>query len=703
MVRQCLRLAAASVLLLGSAVSTALAGGSAAGGSVLPPVAAGPPSELLSLYTVRPLLRAYALASTAPPLCLALDRSGSMTQTDPERFGPSVINLMADLASGSVVSVFTLSGVGPAGVIPLGSFNVADPAQLEALRARVAELASAEPRGETPLADAVDAIYQHLQGQNAPAGASCALITDGEPYPDTERQYGRVEERLADFAAKGWRLHVVALGAFGGVERFHDIARQLGGTALTANTARELLGVATYAFAAFTSESPPVLITAKTGADGRAVVPIEVDPTIRRLKAVVTRPDAAFSAVLVTPRGSQIAPGDSRLVGYNADDPHYVFFSVADTMPLGAGKWLLEVRGPRGSDVHVAVSMRSSLRLVLTAPTGGLFPAGRPARVCSQLLDGDRPLLVPGATVRVTATGADGRKAEAQLLDNGRAENDDANAADGTFCGRLSVPAEGGYRLLAEATTPGAGRAATEGGLLAAAFPSFRPLPVKMPTVRDGDVVSAPIAQLNLAGGRVPASTVEKLTLVVRPPGGAARSTEPDQRAALDQEGVLTASFVAKYEDLLETSPNVGMAGGNIPYTLAVEATYRFRGQEVTDREAVLLQFAVRVLPMPWPCGGLGPLRDPCARFVETGGPAAVAGVAGAGAAVVAGVAVLGALAGWALKRKANEPLGSRAGSGTLGASRASAGRPGANAGLRTGTAAGSKSPGRSRGLSGMR
>lgn len=566
------------------------------------------------------------------PSCVALDLSGSMDQTDPDHYGPSVIDLLADLASSSVLSVFTFAGEGPNAVTPVGTFDLAKPDELEGLRQRVAELDHRTRGGNTPTAALVSAIFQHLDGQNAPAGSGCIIISDGEPQPDTERQFQEIESRIPEFAARGWKVHAVALGSGPWVQPFLGIATKLGGVAMTANTPQELISVVLHIFTAYRSDPAPQVQPVTIGADGTATVPMDLDPTIKRLAVVVTRPDTGVGAALTTPEGHEVASGDARLTGYNVDDRHYVFYGLADSASLGAGRWNVVVRGAPGTQGYVAVSQRSTLHLMITEPAGGLFLADRPGRICTQLLDGSEPLADPSATVQVTATDEAGRERTVDLRDDGRRpDSGDDLAWDGIFCGRMTLP-PGNHRLAAGATTAGNGKAGTEGSLYAETFPIFKLLSQRQAiVVREGESTKVELAQLDLNGGRVDPRVVQGLALVVQPPnGGPEETVQLDPATALNEDGVLTVHFPASAEDAAESSPRGDDGAVTVPYKLVLAATYANHGQQVTDDTAVAQQLAVTVRPWPGLCGPLpGVVRPPCATVAEWTWLPWIAGIVG--------------------------------------------------------------------------
>jgi hypothetical protein len=557
---------------------------------------------LVGLLALLPVGSARA-AAEREAVCLALDRSGSLQDTDPQRYGPSVINVVADLATNAMLTVFTFAGQGREGVRLLGTFDLANPRELEALRQRVAELDRTPPEGYTPTADLLAAIYDHLAGRGAPPGAGCIVISDGLPEPDTEAQFRRIETLLPQYAARGWRLHAVALGAGQWTERFHSIATQLGGAALTANTPAELLSVVLHAFAAYRRDPPPQVVPMIIGANGQAVVPIEVDPTVQRLLVVVTRPSEAFTARLLTPRQEELRADDPRLVTRpHTGDRHYVGYALADTKPLGAGRWTVEVQGPRGGEVVVAYSLRSSLKLELVEPKLGLIAADRPARLCARLHDADRtdrPLPPLGATVRATVTDAGGRQIPLSLLDDGRPDSSgDEAGGDNVFCNRLTLPA-GSYRVHAEATTMGNGQAAVTGSIQATVLPAFVLLAPSTPTVRDGETVALRVARLtDGAGGVPPRDVLRGLSLVVRAPNGGTHQTAIEL-SALGDDFVLTLPFTGAVRDAGPGAQGDPLA---VRYTYRLRAEYVVRGQTVVDDVAIAADQTLLVRPWGPPC-----------------------------------------------------------------------------------------------------
>lgn len=548
--------------------------------------------------------------------CVALDMSGSMNTTDPEHYGPSVVDLLGDLASKSNLVVLTFSGIGSQGITTIGTFNLASPDELEALRRKVSELSQAPREGETPTAALVSAIFQHLEDQNAPPGSGCIIISDGQPEPAPDDQYAEIEKRLPDFSKRNWKLHAIALGPGDWGPRFSEMATKLGGIALSANTPKELISVILHVFSTYRSDPPPQVQPMTIGADGTASLPIDLDPTIKRLTVVVTRPDASVTARLLTPQQAEVNSGDSRLIGFNAEDPHYIFSSLSSSSALGAGSWTLEIQGAPGTQVFAGISQRSSLSLAITEPKGGLFLANRPGRLCVQLQDDARPLPDPSAAMELTM---DGGQRMINLQDDGRsADSGDELARDGTFCGWLTL-VPGSHQFAIRATTSGNGSAGTEGSLFAESFPGFQPLPMReTPEVHDGDSPAVRLAQLDLNGGRVDPNIVRQLTLIVQPPNGEPeKRLQLDPKMVLDAEGVLTVAFPAYVRDAIDPTARNDNGSVTVPYKLIVQAGYERLGQVVTDDVAIDQTISVSVLPYPGLCPSFfGPVRGACAQVI---------------------------------------------------------------------------------------
>ncbi len=650
-------LAVTTVLLLGPPAAhadgpsqAALTSGAAVAASPAPLVDMGPvASGLVTQAQQGP-----------PPSCVALDTSGSMEENDAERYGASVINLIADLTGSGIVSVLTFSGEGPQGVKPLGTFDLSSGPELDALRRRVAELRQQRRDGATPTAEMVAAIYELLRGQNAPAGAGCIALSDGEPVPDGPGQYARIDLLIPRFAERGWKLHAVALGGGVWVERFHRVAAQLGGAGLVANNARDLIAVATHAFAAYRSEAPPVVESATIGAGNRTVIRTGLDPTIKELIVVVTRPSSQVEVSLLDARRTEVKRDDPRLVGFHADDPKFVFFGLKDTQALGVGDWSVEARGAPGVEVFVAISKRSSLRVEMTEPKAGVVLANRPTRLCARLLDADSPLpALAGASVRLLVTAGDGKLVQVALRDDGRPESGDSSATDGVFCGKLLL-AEGNHRFVAEATTPGAGGASVAGSVYAEIFPSFDAL--RLPASlerRDGESLNLPLGQIKRAGGNVDPAIVNRLALVLRAPTGAVRRIPLDPRSALVEEAgeknLLRAAFPVYLQDGGERSAAETEKGIPILYHAVLEVEYRHLGQIVVDDAALALDIPVTVKAWPGLCGLLPAGRAPCAAIweleqVRVGLLYATLGVFG--------LVVVGAILRWFVNRGLDEESG---------------------------------------------
>lgn len=557
-------------------------------------------SGVFASLIVPNFLRPAAMASAAStlPICIALDRSGSIASTDPQQYSPSVLDLVADLAATSRMTVFTFSGIGSTGVHQLGTFDLVDGSQRGALHRQVTVLASTPVGGNTPTAALVTAIQQYLTNQNAPAGSGCIIVSDGEPEPDSSGQYAQIQASLPSFAAHHWKLHAIALGSGPWTDRFLRMAQQLGGASLRASSPAQLLGVALHAFAEYTQDAPPHVEGITLDANGNADVPIQLDPTIKKLTVLVTRQDRTLTATLHSSSDSVISQNDPRTIGFNDADRHYEFWNLASHAALGAGRWTVKIHGTPGSRVWLAFSERSDLNVRLVKPTSGLVLADRPQTVCAELLDGSQPLAVSGATVTATIAGQTTR-----LLDNGQAANGDAYADDGTFCNHVSLPA-GGQGVQVRAVTPGNGQAAVDASLYAVVMPGFQLVtPTTVPTVHDGESAALPFAQFALNGGRVNPAIIKALSIVIKPPAGPDRLVSLNPRSALDSNGVVTVSVPADLADAAPGTRDGPDAGRRIPYTVILQAGYGVDGQVISDPTAAVQSVPINVIPWPVPCG----------------------------------------------------------------------------------------------------
>lgn len=157
-----------------------------------------------------PCAAGIASEESRPQHVISSDFSGSTLATDPGCLSISLARMTVDLLMPGRIALITFAG--DAATHP-GTFDLASPAEREAAQQALNDLQAAcsSRVGATPLADALDLAREVLDKENAPAGSTVYLLTDGRLEPDTEQQYEAIRALASRFKERGWRVAAVGL------------------------------------------------------------------------------------------------------------------------------------------------------------------------------------------------------------------------------------------------------------------------------------------------------------------------------------------------------------------------------------------------------------------------------------------------------------------------------------------------------------
>lgn len=145
-------------------------------------------------------------------LIVLLDRSSSLTQTDPDEYSSSVTRIMADLWPGNMAVLF-FSGTSPH-LPQLGPVDLTQPGARERLQEQIEAQRNAL-YGDTPTQYAIEQAGQLLAQKGYPAGSRVMLITDGQPFLPTDQNGTRQITTIEQRDTPGFCTHGVPINTFG--------------------------------------------------------------------------------------------------------------------------------------------------------------------------------------------------------------------------------------------------------------------------------------------------------------------------------------------------------------------------------------------------------------------------------------------------------------------------------------------------------
>lgn len=154
-------------------------------------------------FLILPNVEVITAQSQCKILLIVLDRSGSITSTDPERYSDSAATLLANIWAPCPVGIIAYSG----GTTTSGILDTNNRSNLDT----ISRFAHTSPAGSTSTGAALQEAYSMLSNYNAPADSVIVHITDGEPNdmsPDEIVQYA-----VSNFKSRNWHINNIGLAS----------------------------------------------------------------------------------------------------------------------------------------------------------------------------------------------------------------------------------------------------------------------------------------------------------------------------------------------------------------------------------------------------------------------------------------------------------------------------------------------------------
>jgi hypothetical protein len=261
------------------------------------------------------------------PLIISLDLSGSMNQTDPQRFAVSAVKLLIDIWHPCPVGLITYKTDSAAKPLlsPLRLVDSINPsAVMELFRA-----AEANRQFDTPMYTTFQTIRTFLNQTPAAKGAVLLNVTDGEPTDGTLTQ---VLDLLTELKQNGYELNNVGFNLPPkGKQLFEEINRQsLGATYLATNPAQ----LAEFAVDIYKRYKNQILVPLGKATNLNRT--IQIDPFANRAILIVTKENNSGQAELFASNNQPVNNG-----WRSRAETHYNFY---DGSGLQGGNYILQAQ-----------------------------------------------------------------------------------------------------------------------------------------------------------------------------------------------------------------------------------------------------------------------------------------------------------------------------------------------------------------------
>lgn len=317
-------------------------------------------------------------------LVVLLDRSGSLTTTDPNDYSTSVTKALADLWPGSMAVIPFNNDRVPV----WGPYTLSDQQQRETLENAIQHFPVG---GDTPLAPAMQKALDLFK--HAPAGSRAVIVTDGSPDPPVfagVNQNDEIEQTLLpQFCAQNIPVSTFGLTLDTGQPNgqlanklLNDIAARTGGESMNVHDPAELAHVIIQLFSQWLHLS---FIQARSD-QGHYAIPI--DTYAKRVIFVAFRSENSFTITLKGPDAKPLPEQATRL----SIDRHY---EIANLLVSGAnqpGVYSVAMDGDPGAQVYALVE--TSLHAVLLQPTAQtVLSTGQPLTIQAELQANATPVI----------------------------------------------------------------------------------------------------------------------------------------------------------------------------------------------------------------------------------------------------------------------------------------------------------------------
>lgn len=345
---------------------------------------------------------------------LILDMSGSMSSNDPQAVRCSAADAYIDLSRhGDEIGVIALtSGNESAGGSQHAQvWQEPNPVDVMAEREKLKQSienrptgtpSCQQPFGNTPTYDALSQALRMLN--NATRGndlqGSVILLSDGQPYPNTQRQIQDIENNLLpQFQQHHWLIDTIALGIQQDFRLFlKTIASRTGGTAYddaqgSVPGQPSPLNITPFFITIFSerigSTLSPVIPSSSLN-NSTTAYNFTLDSYTQHLDIVVVK-EQGISTTLTGPPPEMLAlPSKIPLPGIFVvtDNPYYEIFSIDGPK---AGVWQLDLSGTGRFLVDSLVASWLQVAILSPSQDGMLLPLGQQFLLKATLTDARNP------------------------------------------------------------------------------------------------------------------------------------------------------------------------------------------------------------------------------------------------------------------------------------------------------------------------
>ena len=355
---------------------------------------------------------AAAQATSQSLLIVLLDRSLSLTATDPYEYSTSATKILADFWPGRM-AVIPFTGTGPLTV--LGPVSLSNTRDRNTLKNQI-ESNRNQLGGYTPTVIAMQDALDLLSANHFPKGSEVVLITDGAPSIPGDihgiQEENQIEQNLVpQFCQKG-----VPINAFGlqidqttaDGQRAFDLLNNIADNTVPAgSTAKQFYSITNPA-----SMATPII---KLIAQWRGLKLIEVKKSSQGALYSLSIDTYANQAYIVTFHSSNVTlpliGADNQQVPEAAftehlTDAHYDFYNLSGKKFSSSGKYSVDASSDPAASVYALEDTR--LKIVPLSPTpGSSVNAGQEMTLSAAFYDGNDPnnhAFLPPNTGTIVAT-----------------------------------------------------------------------------------------------------------------------------------------------------------------------------------------------------------------------------------------------------------------------------------------------------------
>jgi hypothetical protein len=329
----------------------------------------------LGIASLAPALPRDSSQASQAAVILLLDRSGSMTKSDPRGLRCTALRMFLSLLdnrdSAAVIEFSTASEALTAGIVPLASHR----------NTLLHQFHSCPGDGYTDMKAAFEAAQNMLSAKAREQGepVSLVLLTDGKP--EIEKPYPGYEQEVLDLAhSLGAPIYAIALTSAADLNFLSQLTAGTGGYVIRAGTSSDLMDAYLQVLSAIKDRT--VIGQGMSAAAGDVELMIEPSlvPYIEKATFVLSKPDAV-STSLMAPDGSVVQPDGAGVETFSTEDTRFLVVTVRQPM---AGAWTFRTSG--NGSVQARAILYSRLRVQLVSPFG-FHEAGQPVPFVVRLVE----------------------------------------------------------------------------------------------------------------------------------------------------------------------------------------------------------------------------------------------------------------------------------------------------------------------------